>query len=191
MPRIISGTARGIILDVPQGMKTRPTSDRAKEALFSILAGVYEGFDVLDLFSGTGSLGLECLSRGAESCIFVDSSRRAADIIRRNIEKCRFSGYCRVITADVRKAVDFDDIANRRFKCIFMDPPYDRKLLTGVIEKISENDIMEKNGILVVEHSGDEVPPDEIGEFTCSGRRNYGAVNFSFYNQAEIEVTQE
>lgn len=181
MPRIIAGTAGGIYLDTPKGMKTRPTSDRAKEALFSILGGVYQDKNVLDLYSGTGSLGIETLSRGAVSCIFVDKGRKATGLIKRNLDKCRLRVNASVICMDVSKSLSLSEIKSNKYACIFMDPPYNKKLLIGTIEKISENDIMEKNGILVVEHSGGEVPPAEIAEFSCVDRRNYGTVNFSFY----------
>ncbi len=185
MPRIISGLAKGIILETPPGMKTRPTSDRAKEALFSILGNIFENKNVLDLYSGTGSLGIEALSRGAKYCTFVDWNRKAARIIKDNIQKCRLGESANVISMDVKKALDTSDIKDRKFVCIFMDPPYDNNLLTLTIEKISENDIIEKKGILVVEHSSRETPPGDIAGFLLGDRRNYGAVNFSFYRQIE------
>jgi len=181
MPRIIAGIAGGIYLETPQGMKTRPTSDRAKEALFSILGEVFSGKKVLDLYSGTGSLGLEALSRGAKSCVFVDRGRKAVENINRNIKKCKLDKGATVLCMDVVKSLDLKDIVREKYSCIFMDPPYDKELLTCTIEKISENDIMAKNGMLIVEHSETEVPPEEIADFRCSGRRRYGAVNFSFY----------
>ena len=181
MPRIISGSAKGIILEVPKGMKTRPTADRAKEALFSILQDVFSGEYVLDLFSGTGSLGLESLSRGAAFCYFVDNSRKPADVIKRNIKKCSLEDNSLVLFMDVVKALDLQQIKENKYTCIFMDPPYGKNLLKGAIEKIGENDIIRKEGVLVVEHGGDEAPSDNISGFTCYDRRNYGAVNFSFY----------
>lgn len=185
MPRIISGLAKGIILETPPGMKTRPTSDRAKEALFSILGSVFEGKNVLDLYSGTGSLGIEALSRGAKNCIFIDRNKKAAQTINNNLNKCRLMGSAHVLSMDVNKALDTVKVNGIRFSCIFMDPPYDRNLLNRTIEKISENDIIEKKGILVVEHSGLETPPGEIAGFLRRDRRSYGAVNFSFYKQTD------
>lgn len=186
MPRIISGLAKGIVLETPEGMKTRPTSDRAKEALFSILGDVYMGKGVLDLYSGTGSLGIESLSRGAGHCVFIDKNRKAARIIKNNIQKCRLDSSSHVICMDVVKAIDLTEVRESKFACIIMDPPYDKNLLARTIEKINENDIIEKKGVLVVEHSERESPPDEIAGFILWDRRSYGAVNFSFYRQAEI-----
>ena len=184
MPRIIAGISGGIYLETPQGMKTRPTSDRAKEALFSIIGEIYLGKKVLDLYSGTGSLGLEALSRGALSCVFVDRGRKAVETIIKNIEKSKLEKGATVLCMGVIKSLDSQDIIGGKFSCIFMDPPYDKKLLVCTIEKISVNDIMGKNGLLIVEHSEIEVPPEEIAGFKCSGRRRYGAVNFSFYISA-------
>lgn len=181
MPRIIAGEAGGIYLETPQGMKTRPTSDRAKEALFSILGDVFSNKKVLDLYSGTGSLGLEALSRGAELCVFVDKGRKAIETIKKNIEKSKLEKGAIVLSLDVIKALDTKEISKEIYSCIFMDPPYDKKLLASTIEKISENDIIEKSGVLVVEHSETEVPPEKIAGFKCRERRKYGAVNFSFY----------
>jgi len=181
MPRIIAGISGGIYLETPQGMKTRPTSDRAKEALFSILGDIYINKKVLDLYSGTGSLGLETLSRGAISCTFVDRNRKAIETIQKNLKKSKLDEGAFVLSMDVLKALDTNLITDEKYSCVFMDPPYDKELLICTIEKISGNDIMEKNGMLVVEHSDKEVPPDEIAGFICSKRRQYGAVNFSFY----------
>ena len=181
MPRIIAGISGGIHLETPQGMKTRPTSDRAKEALFSIIGEIYSDEKVLDLYSGTGSLGLEALSRGALSCVFVDKSRKAVETITKNIKNSKLGKGATVLCMDVIKSLDSKYIIGGKFSCVFMDPPYDKKLLVCTIEKISVNGIMKKNGMLIVEHSGMEVPPEEIASFKCSGRRGYGAVNFSFY----------
>jgi 16S rRNA (guanine(966)-N(2))-methyltransferase RsmD len=185
LPRIIAGLAKGIILETPQGMKTRPTSDRAKEALFSILRNIYEGKAVLDLYSGTGSLGIEALSRGAQSCIFVDRNRKAVQAIRNNLNRCKLIDSANILAMDASKAIGLPEVKNEKFACIFMDPPYDKKLLAGTIEKISQNDIIDKKGILVVEHSAEETPPDGIYGFACYDRRNYGTVNFSFYRPAD------
>ena len=186
MPRIISGLAKGIILETPAGMKTRPTSDRAKEALFSILGDVFIGKGVLDLYSGTGSLGIESLSRGAGHCVFIDKNRKASQVIKNNIQKCKLESSSNVICMDVVKSIDLPEVRESKFACIFMDPPYDKNLLARTIEKISENDIIEKKGILVVEHSDREMPPDELAGFLLGDRRSYGAVNFSFFRQADI-----
>lgn len=179
MPRIISGSAGGVRIDTPDGRNTRPTSDRAKEALFSMLGDIFDGISVLDLFSGSGSLGIEAVSRGAQNAVLVESDRKCADIIKRNIRKCRLDDSIRVLKADVRKSTGILASEGLKFKCIFMDPPYDSGYVDAVIEKITAGDIIEKEGILVVEHSNTEKPELNGTSFTLLKTRNYGAVNFS------------
>ncbi|MBN2558010.1 MAG: 16S rRNA (guanine(966)-N(2))-methyltransferase RsmD [Clostridia bacterium] len=183
MPRIISGTARGIILDAPAGLGTRPTSDMAKEALFNILREKYSGGNVLDLFAGTGSLGLEAVSRGAAYCVFVDNDTESIMKIKKNIKKCRMTDETMVLKMDAFKALDSKHVAGRKYSCIFIDPPYG-KFSTGlIIEKIAVNDIIEKEGIIVTEHGVKDVPPEKTGGFVCFDRRTYGSVNFSIYRK--------
>lgn len=186
MPRIISGTAKGVLIGAPKGMNTRPTSDRAKEALFSILGDIYVGKKVADLYSGTGSLGLEALSRGAHYCVFIDKDRRAIDAIKNNAKKSKLEKNTLIICMDVNKALGSNDIKEYRYACVFMDPPYNKSLLSDTIEKIYEGDIIDDEGILVVEHSKGEMPPDKIAGFVCTDRRTYGLVNFSFYKAKDI-----
>lgn len=186
MPRIIAGSAGGITLDTLRGQKTRPTSDRAKEALFNILQGRFSGGNILDLFAGSGSLGLEAVSRGAGHCLFIDHNPKSIEILIKNIDKCRVSDKTEVICMDVMKAISAGKPGKRKYKCIFMDPPYGKNLLISTIEKISETDIMEKDSILVVEHGKGETPPKDMNGFSLLDRRNYGAVNFSFYNRRVI-----
>lgn len=192
MPRIIAGKAKGTIIDTPAGMQIRPTSDRAKEALFNILRDSIENRKVLDLFSGTGSLGLEAVSRGAVSCLFVDNNKNSINIIERNISKCHFENQCEIICAGVEKALGMLGRKKSKFGCIFMDPPYGKKLLKSTIEKIGENDIIVDGSIIIVEHEKNEMPPEETDVFKCYDRRRYGAVNFSFYKvkiKRPVDVT--
>lgn len=182
MPRIISGTAGGIRLETLDGRNTRPTSDRAKEALFSMLGDIFnDDIKVLDLFAGSGSLGLESLSRGAVHAVFVDQNARCTAMIKKNASRCGFEEQVRLIKADAKKAISILAEDSSKFGCIIMDPPYDRKLVTASIENIVSGDIIENEGILVVEHSAVEIPEiDKLG-FELLKSRNYGAVNFSIY----------
>ena len=123
--RLISGSAGGIPIEVPKNV-TRPTQDRVRQAIFSMLAEVVEGSRVLDLFAGSGAFGLECLSRGASSCHFVDHDRRACDVIRRNLAKTRLTGAT-VRTADTFHAIDHLRTTEQTFDLVFADPPYAHK----------------------------------------------------------------
>lgn len=152
--RVISGTAKGRKLFPPDGFDIRPTTDNVKESLFNILQFDIEGRKVLDLFSGSGQLGIECLSRGAEYVAFVDASREAVKIIRENLKKCGF-------TADVylTDAISFLQ-KGEKFDIVFVDPPYDSDYYEIVMKSINMFDILNKGGIIVFESRSDR----EIGE---------------------------
>lgn len=181
MPRIISGTAGGIRLKTLEGRNTRPTSDRAKEALFSMLGDVFDGAAVLDLFSGSGSLGLEAVSRGALKAVLVENDRKCAAIIGENIKKCRFEEKTRILRSDSEKAVGILSGEGMKFDCIFMDPPYNRGFVGAIIEKLSTGDIINEEGMLVVEHSGGELPDPDGNDFRLYKSKGYGAVHFTIY----------
>ncbi|HPJ22145.1 MAG TPA: 16S rRNA (guanine(966)-N(2))-methyltransferase RsmD [Clostridia bacterium] len=181
MPRIIAGEAGGIRIQTLEGRNTRPTGDRAKEALFSMLGDIYYGKAVLDLFAGSGSLGLEAVSRGASSVVFVDQNPRCAEIIRKNAAMCRFNEKVRILRADSAKALRVLSEEKRKFGCIFLDPPYDKNLVSSSIENILTGDIIENEGILVIEHSSLELPKTEGTGLEMYRNRNYGAINFSIF----------
>ena len=135
--RIITGKARGTTLVTLEGENTRPTSERAKEAVFSMLQFELEGRRVLDLFGGSGQLALEALSRGAASAVIADSSRQAVEIIKKNSEKTRLAPYCNIICADWTQTLR--RLGNDKFDIVFLDPPYAMGIVPTVLEKIHEN----------------------------------------------------
>ena len=152
--RIITGKARGTKLNTLSGEATRPTAERTKEAVFSMLQNEIAGARVLDLFAGSGQLGLEALSRGAEYAVFNDSSREAAAIIRANVEKTHFVDACEVLSTDWQAALR--RLAGReRFELSFLDPPYAGGFLPKVLAKMLEWDLLTEGGIIVCE-SADE-----------------------------------
>ena len=163
--RIISGEARGRKLKEPQGLDTRPTTDKVKESLFNIIQFELEGRRVLDLFAGTGQLGLEALSRGAEHCTFVDMRREATALVKENIRLCRFEDRARVAQEE---ALSFLCACREKFDVIFLDPPYNSGLLEKSLEQLTRFDILREHGIIVCE-SGTEwtvsplAPPYELG----------------------------
>lgn len=156
--RIITGTAKGCSLKTPKGMNTRPTSDRVKESLFSIL-GSDVGGSVLDLFAGTGALGLEALSRGADSCVFVDQA--TSDIIRFNAERTHLSDRCTILKGDVFSQLKRLDIQGRSFDMVFCDPPYHHGLAHRVLEYLEGSGLLAPDALVIVEYGGDEeeLPP--------------------------------
>jgi len=146
--RVIAGTARGIVLKTPEGLQTRPTADRVKEAVFSILHFDLPGARVLDLFGGTGQLGIEALSRGASECDFVDESKNACNLIRENLKRTKFTDRGKVMQADY---LEFLRRCAAKYDIILLDPPYAEKFLENSLNLITEIDILKSGGIIVAE----------------------------------------
>ena len=156
MMRIITGKAKGIKLATLEGDNTRPTSERAKEAVFSMLQFEIEGREVLDLFAGSGQMGLEAASRGAASVTFVDKSKAASAIIAKNIEKTRLTDSCRMFCADVS---DYIRTARgrRRFDIVFIDPPYALRAVPVVLEQMLDAEILKPTSTVVCESEEDDI----------------------------------
>ncbi len=146
--RVISGSLRGLKLKSPEGLDTRPTLDRVKEALFSMLFDRFSDAFVLDLFAGSGALGIEALSRGAAHCTFVDSGREAVDAVKSNIEKARLEDRSKIVFED---SVSFLKKATAPFDIIFLDPPYKAGLYGEVLKTVRENRLLKDGGALVAE----------------------------------------
>ena len=146
--RVITGKARGVQLKTPDGMLTRPTADRVKEALFSIINFDLPGAAVLDLFGGTGQLGIEALSRGAKSAVFVDQREDACKIIRENLRRTKLESQGRVIRSDY---LDYLRRSREKFDIILLDPPYAEVFLENALKCITEIDILQSGGIIVAE----------------------------------------
>ena len=146
--RVITGSARGTVLKTPEGMQTRPTADRVKEALFSIINFDIPGAKVLDLFGGTGQLGIEALSRGAISAVFVDESDSACKLIKENLRRTKLESKGRVVRSDY---MAYLNTCKEMFDIILLDPPYAEVFLENSLKIISEIDILQSGGIIVAE----------------------------------------
>lgn len=178
--RVITGKARGVQLKTPEGMLTRPTADRVKEALFSCIQFELPGAKVLDLFGGTGQLGIEALSRGAESAIFVDSREDACALIRENLKRTKLEGQAKVLRSDY---MDYLNRCREQFRIIFLDPPYAEVFLENAIKRITEIDILQSDGIIVTERPlGKELPWDFQG-FSRSKDYKYGKTIITLYRK--------
>ena len=178
--RVITGKARGVSLKTPEGMLTRPTADRVKEALFSIINFDIPGARVLDLFGGTGPLGIEALSRGAESAVFVDAREDACRLIRENLKRTRLEGEGRVVRSDY---LDYLRRCRGQYHIIFLDPPYAEDFLENALKCITEIDILQSNGIIVTERPlGKELPWDYPG-YTRSKDYKYGKTLLTLYRK--------
>lgn len=191
MPRIISGKAKGIQLKTPEGNGTRPTTDRIKETLFNILMPYIGDAQVLDLFSGTGSLGLECVSRGALEAVFVEQDRKCSDILASNIQKTGLGSQCEIMRMDVSIAIPLLAAKKKYIDLAFMDPPYARNFVVKTLQLLEEHDIIVHDGIVVVEHHPDESVPNVVGFLELVRREEYGETVFSFFvrNTARREAT--
>ena len=179
--RIITGSAKGIKLLTLEGDNTRPTSERAKEALFSMIQFDIEGRRVLDLFAGSGQLGLEALSRGAEFCMFTDSSSDAVAIIRKNIEKTRFADKKKTHITDYRNFLLKSD-GREGFDIIFLDPPYASGALTDALMRLYRTRLMRRGCLIVCESESDdarifEKEPGLADMYTSVKKNGYGRVH--------------
>lgn len=176
--RIIAGDYKGRVLCSPGDRRVRPTSDKVKEALFSIIGYKIIDSVCMDLFAGTGNLGLEALSRGAKKCYFADHSGESIKIIKENIKICRGEDYSVVIHGDYKKVLSN---VSEKMDIIFLDPPYEKDMFEDIMIHIRENDILSEKGFLVCEHSNDVAMPEEISGYCKTKERRYGKVVLSFY----------
>ena len=178
--RVITGKARGVVLKTPDGMLTRPTADRVKEALFSIIQFEIPGARVLDLFGGTGQLGIEALSRGAASAVFVDARDDACKLIRENLKRTGMEGQGKVVRSDY---LQYLRACKEKFEIIILDPPYAEVFLENAIKSITEIDILQSGGIIIAERPlGKELPWDFTG-YTRSKDYKYGKTVLTLYRK--------
>lgn len=178
--RVITGKARGVQLKTPDGMTTRPTTDRVKEALFSIINFEIPGAAVLDLFGGTGQLGIEALSRGAKSAVFVDAGDAACKLIRENLRRAKMEDSAKVVRSDY---LAYLDRCRETFQIIFLDPPYAEVFLENALKRITEIDILQSGGIIVAERPlGKDLPWDYPG-YTRSKDYKYGKTLLTIYRK--------
>ncbi|MBP2658548.1 MAG: methyltransferase, partial [Firmicutes bacterium] len=182
--RIITGSAKGIKLSAPRGLGTRPTADRVKEAVFNILGDIVVDAQVLDIFAGTGNLGLEALSRGASAAVFIDSSIDSITSIKENAQRTKLIGQVEILKNDVIRALDRFAGTGRSFDLIFCDPPYNKGLVQKVLEKIETNAIVNPKGILVIEHSKHEEIKNQWDHLQLRRVEKYGEtlISFLLYN---------
>ena len=178
--RVIAGKAKGIVLKTPDGMLTRPTADRVKEALFSILQFDIPGTKILDLFGGTGQLGIEAISRGAKSAVFVDAADAPCRLIKENLRRAKMETEGRVVRADY---LQFLSQCRETFDIIFLDPPYAEVFLENSIKKISEIDILQSGGIIVTERPVEKALNLEIDGFSRSKDYKYGRTLITLYRK--------
>ena len=178
--RVIAGTARGTQLKTPEGMQTRPTIDRVKEALFSIIHFDLPGAKVLDLFGGTGQLGIEALSRGAKSAVFVDEREDACRLIKENLRRTKLEQDAQVVRSDY---LAYLSRCREKFNIILLDPPYAEVFLENSLKQITEIDILQSGGIIVAERPLGKDLPWEFSGYTRSKDYKYGKTLLTLYRK--------
>lgn len=184
--RVISGVCKGRPLKAVPGMTTRPTTDKVKESLFNIIGPYFEGGEVLDLFSGSGSLGLEALSRGMEKGIFVEKDPKALQVIKANIQACRMEEESEVLRSDALRSVKTLGARGIQFSLILMDPPYKvANTIPAILNEIEKNHLLMKDGLIICEHGEELDLPEEVGVFVKYRQERYGITAISFYRHQD------
>lgn len=179
--RVIAGSAKGRPLKSALGNNTRPTTDKVKEALFSMITPYLDGGTVLDLFAGTGGLGIEALSRGMEFAVFIDQNKNSIDIIKDNIEFCGFTDRVEIYRNDAERALRILSKRGIKFDLIFLDPPYKLENYLRIISFIAENEMMSEEGIIVAEHDAKYFLPENIKSFSRIKSALYGNIGLTIY----------
>ena len=203
--RIITGSARGAVLNTLEGENTRPTGERAKEALFSMIQFDIEGRRALDLFAGSGQLGLEAVSRGAASCVFIDEAREAVEIILSNAKKTKLFDKCRISTGSYKTYLK-NAAGREEFDLIFLDPPYASDYLCDALEMIAEGGLLRAGGRIVCESDNgtepvkkkdlksDEYHEKKVMEQVFGGReelcKKYTVVKSALYGRSRITLLE-
>ena len=178
--RVITGSARGVRLETPEGLQTRPTTDRVKEGLFNIIQFDIPGRTVLDLFAGSGQLGIEALSRGAAQAVLVDFGKDALSAIKQNLKKTKFQNQSLVVQSD---ALDYIRRCGRKFDLIFLDPPYAGEILENTLQTISEIDILSDSGIIICERPLEKENLPELAGLSRSKDYTYGKTLITLYRK--------
>jgi len=179
--RITTGSVKGMNLKSVPGLDTRPTSDKVKQSLFNTIQFDIEGRRVLDLFAGTGQLGIEALSRGAAEAVFVDNSPAALAVIRENVGKAGFSDRSKIIRSDYKAFLQ--SAQKESFHLVFIDPPYRPGFINRVLSFIQTFDIVKENGIIVCESASSEKAADGPGNLRLIKSARYGASALAFYKK--------
>jgi 16S rRNA (guanine966-N2)-methyltransferase len=190
--RIIGGSAKGRRLKCPKGLDIRPTTDKVREAVFDIIGQDQSGISVLDLFSGTGSLGIECLSRGAKRAVFIDLSESSIGIIRENLSSGGLGGFGIVLRHDLRKGLPVKHPAmQEKFSLIFLDPPYGKGYVLPLLGELSDRGILEKRSLVIVECAKTEALPGWVGNLSMTDTRIYGDTQINIYSNEVIPCANE
>lgn len=179
--RVIAGEFRGRLLDRIEGMDIRPTSDKVKESLFNILGDTVIDSVFLDLFGGTGGIGIEALSRGAKHVVFIDVNTKSIKVLKGNLDHLNIKDNVEVFNTDYSTAIGKLYKLKKQFDIIFIDPPYRLGIAKSALEEIDKNPILIQSGLIVVEHESKEDIPQRVGKLYLYRIKQYGNTSLSFY----------
>lgn len=183
--RIITGSAKGRVILAPEGLDTRPTSDRVKEALFNIISKKIHASNVLDLFAGTGNLGLEAISRGAKRCTFTEKNNNTYRILEKNVSNLGFAGSCELYKMDAIELLTNLGKQNKKYDIIFLDPPYSMGLVEKSIELINKHMLLAEKGIIISEHDETERVQEKVEALVNYRTERYGRTKIYFWHREE------
>lgn len=186
--RVVSGSAKGRPLKSVPGSGTRPTTDKVKEAVFSMIGPYFEGGRALDLFAGTGGLGIEALSRGIESSVFVDMEPKSIDTIRMNLKATGFESRAEVYRNDAGRAISALEKRGRAFDLVFLDPPYRMKHGDELMTTMADKGLLQDDALIVLEHESSYTYPEEIPGFRRLRQALYGETAISIYRYESVGV---
>lgn len=181
--RVISGNLKGRPLKAVPGNGTRPTTDKVKETLFNIIGPYFTGGIALDLFAGSGALGIEGLSRGMEKVIFIDKDRQAIQTIKNNVQNCNLNSQVEIYRNDAERALKALMKRDIQFDYIFLDPPYHRQKLETILHTIEKNHLLIQQGMIIVEHDSELSLPATVGELHCDRTGQFGITTLSIYKE--------
>ena len=189
--RVISGRARGRSLKAVPGMGTRPTTDKVKEAIFSMIGPYFDGGSALDLFAGTGGLGIEALSRGMDKAVFIDKDVKSLETIRQNLKATGFEAMAEVYKNDAERALKALAKREASFDLVFLDPPYRLKHGDALMTQMDELQLLKPEATIVLEHEASYVYPERFGPFVQIRKAEYGETSVSIYTyDTELNTVQ-
>lgn len=183
--RIISGTCKGRKLKSVPGKSTRPTTDKMKETIFNWIGPYFSGGSCLDLYAGSGGVGLEALSRGMDLVVFVDNNKQAIQTVKTNVSMCGMDDKCEIYNNDSERALKAIVKRNLQFDLIFLDPPYKRQKLNMLLEMIEKKSLLKESGCIICEHDPEVILPDTIGELEQVKSASYGMSSLTMYIHEE------
>jgi 16S rRNA (guanine966-N2)-methyltransferase len=184
--RVIAGTAKGRLLKAVPGIGTRPTTDKVKEAIFSMIGPYFDGGLGLDLFAGTGGLGIEALSRGADRVIFIDIEKTSIQVIEDNLKTLGFKEQAEVYRNEAQRALQVLGRRGLKFDLIFLDPPYKMKQVDELLLQMEQMGMIQEHATVLVEYEAGHAYADEIGRLKVRKRSTYGDTAIAIYHYTDI-----